>query len=106
LDGHPDKDAKRSHRAFSTIAERVFLISLTDAGSAAWYRDKIDVFQALPPPSGTTPYPRKFVAVRYPQILKKLAARRAEFSALERERERLLKAAAAKQHKTSSPSRG
>ncbi len=105
LAGHVDKDAENSHRVSSTIAERVFLISLTDAGLAAWYRDQIDVFQAIPPPGDTTPYPRKFASVRYPQMLKKVAARRAEFSALERERARLLKAAAAKQHKTSSLNR-
>ncbi len=105
LSGHVDKDAENSYRVSSTIAERVFLISLTDAGLAAWYRDQIDVFQAIPPPGDRTTYPRKSASVRYPQMLKKLAARRAEFSALERERARLLKAAAAKRHKTSSLNR-
>jgi len=102
LTGRPDKDAEKLPRILSTIAERVFLISLTDAGLAAWHRDQIDVFQAIQPPGGTTPYPRNFVTVRYPQMLKKLAARRGEFSALERERERLSKSTAVKrQHKTS-----
>jgi hypothetical protein len=68
------------------------LISLTDAGSTAWYRDHIDVFQSIPPPARGVPYPKKFASLRYPQMLKKLAARRAEFAALERKREKLLKA--------------
>ena len=94
---HPDKDPERAPRALSTIAERVFLISLTDAASTAWYRDKIDVFESIPAPSDRLPYPKKFVSLRYPQMLKKLAARRAEFAALERKRDSLLKAAGAKQ---------
>ena len=95
---HPTKDPERSHRALSAIAERVFLISLTDAGSIAWYRDKIDVFQSIPPPTEGLPYPKKFVSLRYPQMLTKLAAQRAEFAALERKREKkLLKAGSAKQ---------
>jgi hypothetical protein len=101
---HVEKDTERSYRVFSTVAERVFLISLTDAGSAAWYRDKIDVFQGIPPPSDRIPYPSKFATVRYPKMIKKLAARRAEYSALERKREKLLKASAAnKKDQTSSP---
>ena len=99
------KDAAAPHRAFSNITEWVFLISRTDAASAAWYRDQIDVFQAIPPPGGSVPYARKFAAVRYPQMLEKLAAQRAEFSTLERERERLMKAAATKRHKWPSPRR-
>jgi hypothetical protein len=71
----------------------VFLISLTDAGSTAWYRDKIYVFQSIPAPSDAVSYPKKFASLRYPQMLKKLAARRAEFMALERKREKLLKTA-------------
>jgi len=93
---HPDKDPERTPRALSTIAGRVLLISLTDAASTAWYRDKIDVFASIPPPSDKLPYPRKFVSLRYPQMLKKLAARRGEFAALERKRDSLVKAADAK----------
>ncbi|MGO9057646.1 MAG: hypothetical protein ACLQU2_09710 [Candidatus Binataceae bacterium] len=95
---HPDKD-ERSGRALSTIAERVFLISLTDAGSMAWYRDKIDVFQSIPAPSDAVSYPKKFASLRYPQMLKKLAARRADFIAFERKREKLLKTAAGARQK-------
>jgi len=94
---HTDKDSERPGRALSTIAERVFLISLTDAGSTAWYRDKIDVFESIPPPGRELPYPKKFASLRYPQMLKKLAVRKAEFAALERKREKLLKAAGEKQ---------
>src|SRR5260370_26803374 len=70
LASHVDKDTERSYRVFSTIAERVFLISLTDAGSAAWCRDKIDVFEGIPPPSDRISYPSKFATVRYPQMIK------------------------------------